>query len=84
MEKFGGTGTTPKLSDEQKQQIAEINSVYEAKIAERQTFLGSKIAAARTTDNHAEVEQLEKQLSSDIHILKEEWEAKKEKVWKSA
>lgn len=84
MERFGGEEATPKLNDEQKAQIAEINNIYEAKIAERQTFLSSKIAEARATDNFGEVEQLEKQLSSDVHVLKEEWEAKKGKVWKSA
>ncbi|MEM6883586.1 MAG: hypothetical protein AAF571_01040 [Verrucomicrobiota bacterium] len=84
MERFGGEEATPKLSDEQKAQIAEINNIYEAKIAERHTFLSSKIAEARATDNLSEVEQLEKQLTSDVLILREEWDAKKEKIWKSA
>lgn len=84
MERFGGDETTPKLSDQQKAQIAEINNIYEAKIAERQTFLSSKIAEARAKDDHTAIEQLENQLSSDIYVLREEWEAKKNKVWKSA
>jgi len=84
MERFGGDDATPKLNDEQKAQIAEINNIYEAKIAERQTFLSSKIAEARATDNFPEIEQLEKQLTSDVHILREEWEAKKAKVWQAA
>lgn len=84
MERFGGNEATPKLTDDQKAQIAEINNIYEAKIAERQTFLASKIAEARATDNLTELEQIEKQLSSDVHILREEWESKKGKIWKSA
>ncbi|MEM1158761.1 MAG: hypothetical protein AAGH72_10955 [Verrucomicrobiota bacterium] len=84
MERFGGGDSTPKLTDEQKAQIAEINTIYEAKIAERQTFLGSKIAEARATDHLAEIEQLEKQLASDVLVLQEEWEAKKNKVWQAA
>jgi hypothetical protein len=84
MERFGGESDSPKLTEEQKAQIAEINNIYEAKIAERQTFLKSKIAAARATDSHPEVDQLETQLASDVYVLKEEWEAKKAKVWKSA
>ena len=84
MERFGGDTPTPKLTDEQKAQIAEINSIYEAKIAERQTFLGSKIGEAEAMGNAMEVEQLEKQLTSDIQVLKEEWETKKNKIWQSA
>jgi len=82
MEKFGGDDASPKLSDHQKKEIAEINTLYEAKIAERQTFLKSKIAQAIGSGNDADIQSLEEQLSRDVQALRDEWEAKKDKIWK--
>ncbi|MGF1677733.1 MAG: hypothetical protein ACFCUX_00915 [Candidatus Methylacidiphilales bacterium] len=84
MDRFGGETSPQKLSEEQKKRIAEINSIYEAKIAERQTFLTSKIAAARSTGDFTEIEALESQLARDISVIREEWETKKDKVWKTS
>lgn len=41
MERFGG-GEDKPLSDEQKEKIAEIDSKYQAKIAEQRIFLEKK------------------------------------------
>lgn len=81
MEKFGGSESSEKLTDDQKKEIAELNSVFEAKIAERQTFLQSKISEAIRAGNHEEVEELEAQLGRDVQALRDELQSKKDKIW---
>lgn len=84
LEKMGSSSSAPKLSDEQKKEIAEINSLYESKIAERETFLKSKIAGAQAKGDFGEAAELERQLSRDIQGFREELEAKKNKVWEQS
>lgn len=64
------------LTDEQRQQLADIDKVYEAKIAEREVFLKGKLATARGE----EAEQIQQQLKHERARLKEEREARKDKV----
>ncbi|MDX6767821.1 MAG: hypothetical protein SFU85_13650 [Candidatus Methylacidiphilales bacterium] len=84
MERFAGGNPTPKLTDEQKQKIQELNNFYQAKIAERETFLTSRIKAAAQDGNAKEVEELQDQLRRDLANFHEELEAKKKKVWDGA
>ncbi len=84
MERLGKQEPARTLSDDQKKQIAEINSLYQSKIAERETFLRSKIAGAQASGAPAEAAEFEKQLARDLVSLREEWEARKDKVWKQA
>lgn len=69
-----------KLTDEQKQEIAELESKCAAKIAERELFLKGEITKAVDRGDAEAVAQLEKQLVSDRKSLRAEFEAKKEKV----
>lgn len=78
-------GPVQKLTPEQKAQLAEIDSLYKAKIAERETFLTSKIQEAKSTSSFTDEDELTKQLHRDLSTLREESEAKKEKLrssWK--
>ncbi|HEY8835377.1 MAG TPA: hypothetical protein VIM09_07300, partial [Chthoniobacterales bacterium] len=68
------------LTDEQKQQIAEIDSTFKARIAERELFLKDQISKAQVAGNLEETESLQKQLAIDIRRLQEDAEAKKEKL----
>jgi hypothetical protein len=68
---------TVKLTPEQKARIAEINSVYGAKIAERETFLQGEIAKAKLKGDALGVEQIQDQLSREVRRLHVEWEEKK-------
>jgi ABC-type Fe3+-citrate transport system substrate-binding protein len=77
MERLNKVAPTVKLTDQQKQQIAELESQCAAKIAEREIFLEGEMAKA--TDAEA-LEQLEKQLLSDRKSLRAQFDAKKEKV----
>ena len=80
MERLNKSSPTAKLTDQQKKEIAELESKYKAKIAERELFVeGERIKAIDKGDAEA-VEQLEKQLVSDRKSLQSELEEKKEKV----
>jgi len=80
MERLNKTAPASKLTAEQKKQLAELDSRYAAKIAEREIFLNEKLAAAAAGRDHEAVAQLEKQLASERKTFKIELEEKKEKV----
>ena len=68
------------LSPEQKAQIAEIDSTFKARLAERELFLKGEIAKAAEAGNLEEADSLRKQLAIDIRRFQEDAEAKKEKL----
>ena len=80
MERLEKASPSVSLTEEQKKEIAEIDSVYRAKVAEREVFLKDQIRRAQIAGNSEEVQSLEKQLSSEMRRLQEECEAKKEKL----
>ena len=68
------------LSDEQKRQLAEIESTFKARIAEKELFLRDQIRKAQNAGKFEEVESLEKQLVSEVRRLQEDCDAKKQKL----
>ena len=84
MERLGKTSPTVKLTNEQKKEIAELESKYAAKLAERELFLKGEIVKAIDKGDAEAVDQLEKQLLSDRKSLRADFEEKKEKVRNSA
>jgi hypothetical protein len=80
MERLEKKAPTIALTDEQKRQIAEIESTFKARIAERELFLKEQISKAQTAGNAEEVESLQKQLTIDVRRLHEDAETKKEKL----
>ncbi len=84
MERLGKTSPSVKLTDEQKKEIAELESKYAAKIAEREIFLKGEIVKAIDKGDDEAVAQLEKQLISDRKSLRAECEEKKDKVRNTA
>ncbi len=84
MERLAKNAPTVKLTDAQKKELAELESKYVAKIAERELFLKGEIVKAIDKGDAEAVEQLEKQLISDRKSLRAECEEKKEKVRNSA
>lgn len=80
MERLNKSAPMAKLTDEQKKQIAELDSIYAAKIAEREIFLKGELAKAMASGNLEEMEHFEKQLASERKSLQAELEAKKEKI----
>ncbi len=80
MERLQKTSPSLSLSEEQKKQLAEIDSKYRAKIAEKELFLKGQIQKAQTEGKSDDIDALEKQLASDVRRLGEECEAAKEKL----
>jgi hypothetical protein len=80
MERLEKKAPTVALTDEQKQQIAEIDSTFKARMAEKELFLKDQIAKAQSAEKAEEVEQLQKQLTIDLQRLQEDAETKKEKL----
>ena len=83
MERLNKDSPTVKLTEEQKKQMAELDSKYAAKIAEREIFLKTEIAKAVEKGDFEAMEQLQKQLVSTRKSLQVELEEKKEKLRQS-
>ena len=69
-----------QLTEAQKAEIAEIESSCKARIAEKELFLKEQIFKATAAGQLGEVENLERQLNSEIRRIRESAEAKKVKV----
>ncbi len=80
MERLEKSAPSVQLTDEQKTQLAEIESTYRARIAEKELFLKGKIEEAGLKSSFAEFEELQKQLASEIRRLQEDCEEKKAKL----
>jgi len=80
MERLEKKSPTTKVTDEQKREIAEIEVIYKAKIAEREVFLRDQIVKAKIAGDFSELEALEKQLASELRRLHQDCEEKKEKI----
>jgi hypothetical protein len=80
MERLNKQGPVVKATAAQKKELAELDSRYAAKIAERELFLKGELAAAAGKGDYEAYQQLEKQLVSERKTLNAELEEKKEKV----
>jgi hypothetical protein len=80
MERLSKESPAVKLSEEQKKEIAELESKCAAKIAERELFVKDELAKAIDRGDEEAVAQLEKQLVSDRKSLQADLEEKKAKV----
>jgi hypothetical protein len=80
MERLNKTAPQSQLSKAQKEALAELDSKYQAKIAEREIFLKAELAKASAKGDIEALQQLDQQLSSDRKSLRAELEEKKEKV----
>jgi hypothetical protein len=80
MERLQKTSPSLALTEDQKKELAEIDSLYRAKIAEKELFLKNQIRDAQSAGKFEEMESLEKQLAAEIRRLQQDCEAKKEKL----
>jgi hypothetical protein len=80
MERLQKSSPSATLTAEQKAELAEIDSSFKAKIAERKIFLTDEIKKAVAAGKFDDVESLEKQLTADVLRLQEDCEQKKEKL----
>jgi chromosome condensin MukBEF ATPase and DNA-binding subunit MukB len=80
MERLEKQSPTVKLTEEQRSQLAEIDSLYKSRIAEKELLLNDLIRREQAAGKISEVESLQKQLASEIRRLSEECESKKERI----
>jgi hypothetical protein len=80
MERLQKNAPGAVLTEEQKAQLAEIDSTYQAKIAEKEVFLKDQIAKASVAGDTTAVEELQRQLASEVRRLRDDCETKKEKL----
>lgn len=82
MERLDKESPAIKLSDAQRQAIAELDSKYAARVAEREIGMKSAIDHARAEGKFEEVEELEQQLLTEKQKLAAELEEKKDTLRK--
>jgi hypothetical protein len=80
MERLNKTAPVAKTSEKQKKELAELDSKYAAKVAEREIFLKGELEKAAAKNDFEAYQQLEKQMISERKSLHTELEEKKEKV----
>jgi hypothetical protein len=80
MERLEKASPSITLTEDQKKELAEVDSVYRAKIVEKELFLKDQIRKSQSAGKFEEVESLEKQLASETRRLREQCEAKKKKL----
>ncbi|HEY1660869.1 MAG TPA: hypothetical protein VGI03_00475 [Verrucomicrobiae bacterium] len=81
MERLNKSGPTTKLTDAQKKELAELDSRYAAKVAEREIALNGEIA--KSLGDRDKLQSLREQLALERRKLQNDLEEKKEKVRKS-
>ena len=80
MERLNKSSPAVKVTADQKKQLAELDSRYAAKIAEREISLKEEIARATAAGDPEKTEQLQTQLVNERKSLQAELEDKKAKV----
>ena len=79
LERFGQL-KIEKLTNEQKQQMAELDILYKSKLAERELMLENEKNKAIEAGDFEKYQQVEAQLISERKRIKEELEIKKEEI----
>ena len=80
MERLNKQSPPVKLTEHQKKELAELESKYKAKIAEREIALKDQITAAAGAGEAEKVEKLEDELNRERRKLQAELEEKKDQV----
>lgn len=80
MERLQASSPSVPLTDEQRAKMAELDSVYQAKIAEKEIFLKGQMAKAMEQGDLEALASLEKQLIVDRAALQSEREEKKKQI----
>jgi hypothetical protein len=68
------------LTAEQKARLAEIDKVYQGRIAEREIFLKQQLKAALSAQDLGEADKVRQQIASEKTRLEEEREDEKERI----
>lgn len=80
MERLNKQSPQAKLTAAQKKEIAELDSVYAARIAEREISLNGKAAEAQARGDFEAAQQAQQELVYERKKLQSELEEKKERI----
>ncbi len=80
MDRLDQQDPVPSLTEEQRLQLAEIDQLFKARIAEREFNLRGHLAKARREGDYIEVRELDLQLQRELARLREQAEEEKQKV----
>jgi hypothetical protein len=80
MERLQKESPVRPLTEEQKAALAEVDSLFRAKLAERELFLKDKIAKAQAAGQLGDVLELEKELQYESRRIQEECETRKNRI----
>ena len=82
MERLNKSSPTVKLTDAQKKKLAELDSRYAAKIAEREIALKDEMNKVVETGDFDKIDQLQQQLVAEKKKLQAELEDKRNEIRK--
>lgn len=80
MERLNKSTPSVTLTDKQKKEIADLDSKYQAKIAQREIAIKGEIATAQSAGDWAKAEELQQQLVAERKNLQRDLEDKKEQI----
>jgi hypothetical protein len=80
MERLNKSAPAVNLNDEQKRELAELDSRYAAKLAERELTLQAEIAKAEAAGDWDALQKWQQQLATERKALQVELAEKKEQV----
>ena len=73
-------GSVQSLTPEQRAKLADVDRVYQGRIAEREIFLRQRLEQALAGQDADEVEKIKKQIMSEKARLEEDRESEKDKI----
>ena len=80
MERLSKTAPAKALTDDQKKRLAELDSVYRAKLAEREIALHGDVRAAEAKGDAEAAEAARRTLAAERQKLQAELEVKKDRI----
>ena len=80
MERLEKDSPAVSLTEKQRAELAELDSIYQAKMAEKEIFIEGQLAKAVESGDMEAVASLERQKSADRNNLQADLERKKEAI----
>jgi hypothetical protein len=80
MERLQKQAPTKALTESQKAEIADLESLYKSRIAQVEINIGDEIQAAQASEEYEKVDELRARLAQQRARLEEEREERKERV----
>jgi len=80
MDRLQQQAPSKPLTEAQKAELADIESLFKSRIAQLEIEIGDEIQTAQASENYAEVDELRARLTTQKARLEEEKDARKERV----